>query len=129
MKSIEYDEAKLGQIEGLAAAGLTLDKVAAYLGIGRTTFYEHRKENPNIQERYELGLARAEAVIGKSLYDKAKTGDMAAIRWWEITRAGRSEKKEIEVTDKRSVVALDDPVTEEEWEAEHGGDSTLSDEG
>lgn len=117
-----YSEEKLQHIEGLASAGLNLDKISDYLGIGRTTFWEHRKKNPEIQQRYEMGLAKAEAVIGKTLFEKAVEGDMQAIKWWEITRAGRAEKKEVEVTEKRLVVALPNPVTEDEWASEYGGE-------
>ena len=37
----------------------------------------------------EAGKAKAQGVIGKALFLRAKDGDMPAIRWWEMTRAKR----------------------------------------
>ncbi|HEX6972333.1 MAG TPA: hypothetical protein VF234_08950, partial [Limnochordia bacterium] len=41
---------------------------------------------------------KAENEIGRTLFDKAKAGDLGAIVWWEKTRADRRETVKQEVS-------------------------------
>jgi hypothetical protein len=48
-----------------------------------------RKNEQRINAVLEAGKAKAQGNIGKALYHRALEGDIAAIRWWEMTRAKR----------------------------------------
>lgn len=71
----------------LAGLGMTVDKIAAIMGVAENTL----RSRKDILDLLDRGRAKAESIVGKSLFERAKDGDVAAIRWWEMTRAGRTE--------------------------------------
>lgn len=88
----------LRQIEILAGYGLTDLAIANVIGIGKMTLLRRKKGDALVAEAIARGKAKAEGVVGKALFRKAKSGDVAAIKWWEMTRAGRSEKATTETS-------------------------------
>lgn len=91
----EVTEKVVAQIEQLAGYGLTVVQIAAVIGCSETTMHA-KKHQADVSEAFTRGRARAEAMIGKSLFEKAKAGEGWAVQWWEKTRAGRSEKQVLE---------------------------------
>jgi hypothetical protein len=87
---IELTEKDLANMEMLAGLGLSLKKIAAVVGMDENTLCARKKDSALINGILERGRAKAEARVGKSLYERAVEGDVAAIRWWEMTRAGRT---------------------------------------
>ena len=84
----DFTERDIGQIETLAGYGLSMPQIAAVMGISEDEFKTRRNE-PLVSTALEAGRAKAQGVVGKALYLRAKDGDVAAIRWWEMTRAKR----------------------------------------
>ena len=85
------DEEQKVQVEALAAY-LTTEQVADYLGIGRTTFYEVMKRDPDVSERYQRGRAKAIANIAqKSIIQQAIEGNVTAGIFYLKTQAGWKE--------------------------------------
>jgi len=84
----DFTERDIGQIETLAGYGLSLTQIAAVMGVSESEFQSRRNE-PKVSVALEAGKAKAQGVVGKALYLRAKDGDIAAIRWWEMTRAKR----------------------------------------
>lgn len=97
--SFELTEKVVAQIEQLAGYGLTVGQIAAVIGCGESTLH-HKKVEPRVSAALEAGRAKAQGIVGKALFEKAKAGDIGAIRWWEMTRAGRSERQQTEVVDR-----------------------------
>ena len=63
-----------------------------------------------------LGESDAGEVVCDSLY-KNFNDDLQAIKWWEMTRAGRSGKAQIETEHTHYVVEIPAPIlSDEEWE-------------
>lgn len=89
-------ENDLRQVEELAGYGLSLDQIAAVLGFSERTLYYKKENNPDLVAAIQRGKAKAAAIVGKSLFTRAKDGDVPAIRWWEMTREGRSERAQTE---------------------------------
>jgi hypothetical protein len=87
----EITEKVIAQIEQLAGYGLTVVQIAAVIGCSETTMHA-KKHQADVSEAFTRGRARAEAMIGKSLFEKAKAGEGWAVQWWEKTRAGRTDK-------------------------------------
>lgn len=85
---------ELSQMEALAGYGLTEAAIAAVLGMTSRTLRE-KKHAEEVSSALARGKAKAEGRVGKALYERAIAGDIQAIRWWETTRAGRSDKQEI----------------------------------
>lgn len=89
-------ENDLRQVEELAGYGLSLDQIAAVLGFSERTLHYKKDSNPDLVAAIQRGKAKAAAIVGKSLFTRAKDGDVPAIRWWEMTREGRSERQQTE---------------------------------
>jgi AraC-like DNA-binding protein len=88
------DENMLRQVEELAGYGLTMAQIAAVLGFSERTL--HNKKTDELVAALQRGKAKAAAIVGKALFVRAKDGDVPAIRWWEMTREGRTERQQTE---------------------------------
>jgi len=93
-KTVLTDEQK-SQVEKLAAV-LTMEQLADFLGIGRTTFYEITKRDAEVSELYKKGRAKAIGGVAKNLVQKAMSGDNAAMMFYLKTQAGWKETQAIE---------------------------------
>jgi hypothetical protein len=82
----------LVKIETMAGYGLTQRMMATILGWSEGTFTSRKQEDPRVFAALEAGQAKAQLNVGKALYERAVGGDTAAIRWFEITRCGRSDR-------------------------------------
>ena len=73
------------------------------------------------RRRRNCGLAKgkavAEARVAEALFVKAVAGDIGAIRWWEMTRANRSEKSHVfgELAATTGVLRVPHTDTVEAW--------------
>lgn len=106
--AVTLNKHALEQLETMAGYGLTWGQIAAILGIAKRTLLDRRQDTPAVADAFARGRAKAEAVIGQALYNRAKTGDVPAIRWWEMTRANRRDS--VSVT---GVARREDPDGEE----------------
>lgn len=84
----DFTNDHIRQIETLAGYGLSLPQIAAVIGISEREL-RLRKHEDTVNAALQAGQAKAQGVVGKALYIRAKAGDVAAIRWWEMTRAKR----------------------------------------
>ena len=91
--------------------------IAAWLGLSKSGFEKNRKREPRIDEALERGRALAKEAVADALFNKALEGDVQAIKWWEMTRAGRSGKAQIETEHIHYVVEIPAQIpTGDEWE-------------
>lgn len=92
MSSIPHkptDETR-NKVISMYSVGVTQEDLSKFLRIDVKTLRKYyRKE-------LDESLVNANAEIGKSLYEKAKSGDTSAIIWWEKTRANKSDKLNID---------------------------------
>jgi hypothetical protein len=65
---------QLEQIEKLASV-LSKQQIADFLGVGRTTFYEIEKRQPEVAEHYNRGKSKAIGTVAQGLLQKAQSGD------------------------------------------------------
>lgn len=86
----------LGKIEMMAGWGLSLTQIAAVLGISERTLLIKKTNESRVNAALEAGKAKAQGRVGKSLFERAVEGDVAAIRWYEMTRAGRTAEARIQ---------------------------------
>jgi hypothetical protein len=125
------DDNALRQAEELAGYGLSAEQIAAVLGFSQRTLRRKKNEDDALMAALARGRAKAAAIVGKALFSRAKDGDVPAIRWWEMTREGRSERQQTEAkvevvsdaeTDARLARLMGDVLAKRA-----GGDSSTGD--
>ena len=110
-KPIELTDQQRGEIETLAAL-LNQEQIADYLCIGRTTFHRLMQRDPDIEERYKRGKAKAIAHVAKGLLQKARAGDRTCSIFYLKTQAGWRETERLEHTGGLTINVIeqyDDP--------------------
>lgn len=91
------DDEQLAQVEALAAF-LTLDQIADYFCIGRTTFHRIMERQEEVSERYKKGRANAVGSIAKSLIQQAREGNLSAQIFYLKTQGGWRETNNLDLT-------------------------------
>ena len=94
---IVFDDQKLDQIENLAAV-FTMEQIADFYGISRTTLAAIMERQPEFSERYKKGRAAAIGKIAQSLVQKAASGDTACMMVYLKTQAGWKETQVVDNT-------------------------------
>ena len=112
----EINELGLKLIQTAAGMGLPYIEIAALLGMSERTFFDRRENFPIIDDVIKEGEADAGLRVANALLKRCAAGDMAAIRWFEMTRKGRSERVEQRVETKSFVIEAPPAMAEEEWE-------------
>jgi len=105
-----------------AGLGLTRGGVARLLGMHPDTFVDRRKKFPEIDEAYEYGKVEADLQVSNALFKKAKSGDMSAIRWYEMTRSDRNPNAPVLEVDPGSqsfVIEAPPKATLDDWVNDH----------
>ena len=102
--TIEITDKMFGQIETLAGYGLTLAQIGAVIGVSESLLMKKRVDEDRINTALDAGRAKAQGRVGKSLFERAVDGDVAAIRWYEMTRAGRTAEARLQQSVEAKVV-------------------------
>lgn len=106
MRKIELDDVAIANIRTMATLGMSVSAIAAMLReslnikISERSLWSLKKNNPKVREAFTAGLAKAEYRVGLALFEKASEGDLGAIKYFEATRLGRTEKQVQEVHHK-----------------------------
>ena len=111
----------LARIEMMAGWGLSLTQIAAVMGISERALLIKKANESRVNAALEAGKAKAQGRVGKSLFERAVEGDVAAIRWYEMTRAGRTAEARLQGDINAKVVTAKAP----DWRAligNHGSD-------
>ena len=83
-----------------AMVGTPQEDIARVLGISDRTLRKYYRDE------LDLALAKANATIGGSLFNKAKNGDTSAQMFWLKTRAGFKEKGEEKKEEKDQSITI-----------------------
>lgn len=89
---IVFDESMLQEVDQLADK-LTVEQMANYFNIGKTTFYAVCKRQPELMERYKKGKSKRISQVVSKLYEKIEDGDTASILFYLKTQAGWKEQE------------------------------------
>ena len=92
MEKIVFTPKDIDQVESLAA-GMSVEQVAHYFGIGKTTFYEVAKRQPELLERYKQGKAKRIAQYVSIVHDKILEGNIDLLKLYLRTQAGWTENR------------------------------------
>ena len=84
--------------ESLAAQGLTLEQTAHALGISYQTLNEKRKQYDKFSEAIALGKSKGIATVTNALFNKAKDGDVPAMKYYLNNRDNANWKDRVDNT-------------------------------
>lgn len=73
---------KLILLHGWKINGLTDIEIAKNIGISETTIYEWKKSYPEFEKALKIGKQQANFLIENKLFEKARSGNTAAIIFW-----------------------------------------------
>ena len=93
-KAFTFTDAERKQVEALSGYGLPQEHIAALIrdGIHLDTLKKH------FMSELVAGKAKANAQIGKTLFQKALGGDTTAMIWWSKTQMRWAETQKVELT-------------------------------
>tara|TARA_R110002020_G_scaffold251822_1_gene465614 strand:+ start:291 stop:668 length:378 start_codon:yes stop_codon:yes gene_type:complete len=89
------NDEEIAQVEALGAV-LSIEQIADYFGIAKTTFYAVMERQPEVSLRYKRGKAKAIGSVSKGLLQKAQNGDNAAAIFYLKTQAGWKETTHVQ---------------------------------
>ena len=91
------NDEQIAQVEALGAV-LSVEQIADYFGVGKTTFYAIMERQPEVSERYKKGKAKAIGSVAQGLLQQARDGNTAAAMFYLKTQAGWRETQNIDHT-------------------------------
>lgn len=103
--AITLTDEQRAEVETLAAV-LTLDQMADYFGMGRSTFAALIAKDDDISGRYKRGKAKAIGSVARSLIQKARDGDTASMIFFLKTQAGWKETQLVEHSGNLNVTGV-----------------------
>src|SRR5690606_12387840 len=94
-ETIVFGEQELKLTEHLAAC-LNLGQVADYFGISEKTFHNIRDRQPEVDQAYKRGRAKAVNGVGRSLISRALDGEPKAMQFYLSTQGGWKKTETVE---------------------------------
>lgn len=105
-------------LQGWAVNGLTIEDIAANMGIGKTTIYEWMKKSTNIANALKIGREQADNIIENALFNKAKGGDVTAMIFWLKNRRSDRWREKREVAGTLVNINYEDKLKEIQADSE-----------
>ena len=87
-------EIDLGLVERSAHIGCTNDEIVALLGIGRSTFYDRLKDDPELQAVIDRGRAVGRATLRRLQWQGAENGNATMLVWLGKNMLSQTDKIE-----------------------------------
>lgn len=84
----------LNEVERLAGLGLTMEQIAASLGISRTTLQTRKAESEQFAQAIQKGQASGIATIANALWENARGGNVTAQIFFLKARAQWKDRHE-----------------------------------
>lgn len=94
---VVFGEEEIRLTEHLSAT-LSLAQVAGFFGISERTFHNIRAKQPEVDQAYHRGRAKAVNSVGRSLISLALSGDQKAMQFFLATQGGWKKTEAVEHT-------------------------------
>ena len=106
------DKYNYTRLRGWVRRGLTNDELAKNMNITRSTFYKWKAENPDFSDILKEDRDYCDDVIENALYEQAKEGNIAAIKFY-LTNRRRKEWKDRQDVELSGEVGIADAMIQE----------------
>jgi hypothetical protein len=83
-RKLAPDERTLGQIEGMARVGCTVQEIASALNVDKKTFFKFMADYPEAREARERGLGMSRVSLRRAQFRLATTNGQVALRLGRI---------------------------------------------
>jgi transposase len=93
MNKVVFSSQDLDVVQQLSAS-MSVEQIAGYFGISKTTYYEVAKRQPELLERYQQGKSRRIAEYSEIVHQHILNGDKDLLKFYLRTQAGWTDKKE-----------------------------------
>jgi hypothetical protein len=105
-------------VERAASIGCPVEDIAALLGIGRRTLYDHMERDPAVADAIEKGRGTGRATVRRMQWEKAQTGDTSMLIWLGKILCGQRDTSVVAVTgphggpvqSERVIIPVSDPI-------------------
>ena len=92
MKKVVFSHQDLDTVQQLSAS-MSVEQIAGYFGISKTTYYEVARRQPELLERYKQGKAKRIAQYVSIVHDKILEGNIDLLKLYLRTQAGWTENR------------------------------------
>jgi hypothetical protein len=99
------DAMQTAQIEALAAY-LTLDQIADYMSVDRSTMQLIKNRQPEVGQAFARGRAQSIGRSAQTIIQKAHAGDVVALKFHLATQGGWTETKALEMSTPRGPIEI-----------------------
>ena len=92
MNKVVFSSQDLNVVQQLSAS-MSVEQIAGYFGISKTTYYEVAKRQPELLERYQQGKSRRIAEYSQIVHEHIVNGDKDLLKFFLRTQAGWVDRK------------------------------------
>jgi hypothetical protein len=85
-------------VERAASIGCPVEDIAALLGIGRATLYDHIERDPAVADAIEKGRGTGRATLRRLQWEKAQAGDTSILIWLGKILCGQRDTSVVALT-------------------------------
>ena len=93
MNKVIFSNQDLITVQRLSAT-MSVEQIAGYFGISKTTYYEVAKRQPELLERYQRGKSNRIAEYSQIVHEHIINGDKDLLKFYLRTQAGWTDKKD-----------------------------------
>jgi transposase len=93
MNKVVFSHQDLDNVQRLSAT-MSVEQIAGYFGISKTTYYEVAKRQPELLERYHRGKSKRIAEYSQIVHEHIINGDKDLLKFYLRTQAGWTDKKD-----------------------------------
>ena len=93
MNKVVFSSQDLDTVQQLSAS-MSVEQIAGYFGISKTTYYEVARRQPELLERYQQGKSKRIAEYSELVHQYILNGDKDLLKFYLRTQAGWTDKKE-----------------------------------
>ena len=114
----KFKEEELKQLESLFMRDVAVSHIATIMGLSDTWFNQLLKTDSAVQLAKKMGKAKAAILVKDKFWDKIKSGDWNAIRFYLETKEGYVKQSKLEISGPEGTSIKLQEMSDDELQAE-----------